>query len=67
MNTVPMIGGQVCQMPLRPKAAPPALHAAPPSILLTLSGTVGSGSYLEIMLLARLESELSYKRHTEQA
>ena len=35
------------QDPLRPKAAPPALHAVPPSILLTLRGTVGSGSYLE--------------------
>ena len=35
------------QEPLRPKAAPPALHAVPPSIVLTLRGTVGSGSYLE--------------------
>ena len=45
---------QTCmQDPLRPKAAPPALHAAPPSVLLTLRGTVGSGTYLEIMRKCR--------------
>ena len=35
------------QEPLRPKAAPPALRAVPPSLVLTPRGTVGSGSYLE--------------------